>query len=64
MLDNAKQLFSHMSDDGVKANPQTFAAMFECVERSEEQDKVELLQDYKQQMQQMVIFYNFICSVV
>ncbi|CAH1639276.1 unnamed protein product [Spodoptera littoralis] len=58
MLDNAKQLLSHMSEDGVKPNPQTFAAMFECVERSEEQNKVELLQHYKQMMEQKDISLN------
>ncbi|KAH9639621.1 hypothetical protein HF086_010028 [Spodoptera exigua] len=58
LLDNAKQLLSYMSEDGVEANPQTFAAMFECVERSNEQDKVELLQEYKHQMLQKDISLN------
>ncbi|XP_063895099.1 DNA-directed RNA polymerase, mitochondrial [Helicoverpa armigera] len=58
MLDNTKQLLSFMSEDGVEPNPQTFAAVYECVERSAEENKVELLQQYKDQMDQKDITLN------
>lgn len=58
MLDNTKQLLSNMSEDGVEANPQTFAAVFECIERSTAGDKMELLEYYKEQMKQKNITLN------
>nr|XP_049705055.1 DNA-directed RNA polymerase, mitochondrial [Helicoverpa armigera] len=58
MLDNTKQLLSFMSEDGVEPNPQTFAAVFECIERSAADNKVELLQQYKDQMDQKDITLN------
>lgn len=58
MLDNTRQLLSFMSEDGVEPNPQTFAAVFECIERSAEDNKVELLQQYKDQMDQKDITLN------
>ena len=54
MLDNTKQLLSNMAEDGVEANPQTFAAVFECIERSDADEKIELLEYYKEQMNEKV----------
>lgn len=54
MLNHSKQLLSNMSEDGVEANPQTFAAVFECIERSDVEDKLTLLEHYKEQMDQKV----------
>lgn len=48
-----------MAEDGVQANPQTFAAVFECIERSEVEDKLAELQHYKEQMEQKVCLEFF-----
>ncbi|CAH0588916.1 unnamed protein product [Chrysodeixis includens] len=58
MLDNVKVLLSHMAEDGVEANPQTFAAVFESIERSETEDKLAELQHYKEKMDQKNITLN------
>lgn len=54
MLDNTKQLLMNMSEEKVEANPQSFAAVFECIERSSVEDKLEILEYYKKQMDQKV----------
>lgn len=51
---------SFMSEDGVEANAQTFAALFECVERSNVEDKLSVLNNYKQKMLEKVCLY-YIC---
>lgn len=43
-----------MSKDGIEPNPQTFAATFECIERSHSQNKLALFKHHYQIMQQKV----------
>ncbi|KAG6451382.1 hypothetical protein O3G_MSEX007099 [Manduca sexta] len=57
-LENTKELLTFMSEDGVEVNAQTFAAVFECVERSQEENKHILLQYYNMIMQDKGISLN------
>ncbi|XP_050347708.1 DNA-directed RNA polymerase, mitochondrial [Nymphalis io] len=50
-LDNAKELLSFMSDDKIEPNEQTFAAIFECVERTDLNNKNSMLGYYYREMQ-------------
>lgn len=55
-LENTKELLSQMWEGQVELNHQTYAAIFECVERSNVQDKKTLLEHYHKQMQEKVRF--------
>lgn len=54
-LENVKELLSFMSEDQVEPNAQTYAAIFECVERSDLINKNLALHYYHSQMQEKVI---------
>ncbi|KAI8439642.1 hypothetical protein MSG28_013355 [Choristoneura fumiferana] len=57
-LDHTKDLLSSMATDGVEPNAQTFAATFECIERSNVNDKLQILRHYQQVMQEKGITLN------
>ncbi|XP_072944627.1 DNA-directed RNA polymerase, mitochondrial [Epargyreus clarus] len=57
-LEGTKELMTFMSEDGVDANAQTYAALFECVERSSVEDKFSVLNNYRQKMLQKGISLN------
>lgn len=44
-----------MAEDKVEPNAQTFAAVFECIEKSDLRNKRLVLDDYHRQMQEKVI---------
>ncbi|RVE47325.1 hypothetical protein evm_008006 [Chilo suppressalis] len=58
LLENTKELLSFMVESGVEANEQTYAAIFECIERSELRDKVSTLKFYHKIMQEKGITLN------
>ncbi|CAG9564536.1 unnamed protein product [Danaus chrysippus] len=47
-IENTKELLSFMSEDQIEPNAQTYAAVFECVERSHMTDKEAILNDFHQ----------------
>ena len=53
-LENAKELLSIMYEDKIEPNAQTFAAIFECIERSNLFDKHSILDYYNKQMEEKV----------
>ncbi|XP_045774865.1 DNA-directed RNA polymerase, mitochondrial isoform X2 [Maniola jurtina] len=57
-LENVKELLSFMSEDQVEPNAQTFAAIFECVERSDLINKNLALHYYHSQMQEKGLTLN------
>ncbi|XP_045500469.1 DNA-directed RNA polymerase, mitochondrial isoform X2 [Colias croceus] len=57
-LENAKELLSYMFSDGINVNAQTFAAIFECVERSQMVDKITVLNYYRKLMEEKGIQLN------
>ncbi|CAH2250120.1 jg6847 [Pararge aegeria aegeria] len=57
-LENVTELLSFMSEDRVEPNAQTFAAVFECVERSNLVDKNSALHCYHTQMQEQGLTLN------
>lgn len=57
-MDHTKDLLSSMAADGVEPNAQTFAATFECIERSNVADKLQILRHYQQVMQEKVNIIN------
>ncbi|CAG9788852.1 unnamed protein product [Diatraea saccharalis] len=57
-LENVKELLSFMTEGKVEPNEQSFAAIFECVERSELSDKVSILKFYRKLMQEKAITLN------
>ncbi|XP_049876277.1 DNA-directed RNA polymerase, mitochondrial [Pectinophora gossypiella] len=57
-LENTTELLSFMREDGIQADAQTFAAVFECIERSQVSDKLTLLNFYYREMQDKNIILN------
>ncbi|KPI99844.1 DNA-directed RNA polymerase, mitochondrial [Papilio xuthus] len=57
-IDNTKALLSFMQEDGVISNAQTFAAIYECIERSNIKQKSSVLEFYNQKMQETGITLN------
>ncbi|XP_045488794.1 DNA-directed RNA polymerase, mitochondrial [Pieris rapae] len=57
-LGNAKSVLAQMLANDVAVNAQTFAAMFECVERSEVEEKNTVLSYYRQVMEEKGIKLN------
>ncbi|XP_023945104.2 DNA-directed RNA polymerase, mitochondrial [Bicyclus anynana] len=57
-LENVKELLSFMAEDHVEPNAQTFAAILECVERSNLIDKNSILHYYYRQMQEKGLTLN------
>lgn len=62
LLQKTKEILSDMTEDKIEPNAQTFAALFECVERSPD-SKVELLDKYHSIMQNKVC-WNSVKQVV
>ncbi|XP_061718880.1 DNA-directed RNA polymerase, mitochondrial [Cydia pomonella] len=58
LLDQTKDLLTSMATDGIAPNAQTYAATFECIERSNIKDKEPVLQQYYEQMQEKGITLN------
>ncbi|XP_075980404.1 mitochondrial RNA polymerase [Anticarsia gemmatalis] len=50
MLDKTKELLHSMSEDGIQMDAQTYAAVFECIERTDPINKLDLLKHYQQEM--------------
>ncbi|CAK1587142.1 unnamed protein product [Parnassius mnemosyne] len=57
-VENAKELLSFMEQDGVTLNAQSYAAMFECIERSQIPNKTTVLEFYHQQLQEKSMTIN------
>ncbi|CAG4960033.1 unnamed protein product [Parnassius apollo] len=57
-VENAKEILSFMEQDGVNLNAQSYAAMFECVERSQIPNKLTVLEFYRQQLQEKGMTVN------
>ncbi|XP_028178400.1 DNA-directed RNA polymerase, mitochondrial [Ostrinia furnacalis] len=57
-IENAKELLSKMTEDKIEINHQTYAALFECIERSGMRDKNTLLEHYHKQMQEKGMTLN------
>ncbi|XP_059048720.1 DNA-directed RNA polymerase, mitochondrial [Achroia grisella] len=56
--ENMKELLSFMSEDGIERSAQTYAAVFECIERSSVEDKNSVLESYRGQMEDKGIHLN------
>ncbi|VVC87266.1 unnamed protein product, partial [Leptidea sinapis] len=57
-LDSVRELLSYMSEDGITMDAQTYAAVFECVERSDLIEKEAVLNIYHKQMMDKGIQLN------
>ncbi|XP_041982411.1 DNA-directed RNA polymerase, mitochondrial [Aricia agestis] len=57
-LESTEELLSFMSEDGIQPNAQSYAAIFECVERSDVEDKISVLNNYYSEMQEKGITLN------
>ncbi|CAH0725565.1 unnamed protein product, partial [Brenthis ino] len=57
-LESVKELLSMMSEDNIEPNAQTFAAIFECIERTNLSDKTSFLKYYREQMHEKNITLN------
>ncbi|KAJ2945772.1 hypothetical protein O0L34_g614 [Tuta absoluta] len=57
-LENTKELLGFMREDNITPNAQTFAAVFESIERSHATDKLTLLHHYLRDMQDKNITLN------
>lgn len=53
-----------MEEDGITPNAQTFAAIFECIEKSVTKQKPTVLEFYNQKMQEKVKKNQNLCFVV
>ncbi|XP_004931824.1 DNA-directed RNA polymerase, mitochondrial [Bombyx mori] len=58
MLEDVKELLSYMTKDNIQPDAQTFAAVFECIERSANDNKSTLLHFYHNRMQETGISLN------
>ncbi|KAL4703702.1 hypothetical protein ACJJTC_004117 [Scirpophaga incertulas] len=57
-FENTKELLSFMAEGEIKPNAQTYAAVFECVERSNIGDKVTILKFYQKQLEERGLTLN------
>ncbi|CAB3230717.1 unnamed protein product [Arctia plantaginis] len=59
-LEDTQKVLSYMSQDKIQMNAQTYAAMFECIERSRKNpdEKLDLLSHYEQEMRHKNITLN------
>lgn len=55
---SVEELLTHMKEDGIVMNPQTFAAIFECIERSQLHNKYDVLNIYYNMMTEKGITLN------
>ncbi|XP_053610663.1 DNA-directed RNA polymerase, mitochondrial [Plodia interpunctella] len=57
-MENVKELLMFMSEDAIEPNAQTYAAIFECIERNERVDKLTLLNFYHKIMEEKGVNLN------
>ncbi|XP_013189813.2 DNA-directed RNA polymerase, mitochondrial isoform X1 [Amyelois transitella] len=57
-IENVKELLMTMSEDGIEPNAQTYAAVFESIERCERDDKLTLLNFFNKSMEEKGINLN------
>lgn len=58
LLDDIKKILSYMNTDGIAMNAHTYAIVFECVERSNIENKIDLLTHYEKEMDDKSITLN------